>query len=96
MKKKSQRGTRKVILSAAGLCILFVVLVMVNILFSFVSLRWDTTEEGLFSLSEGTKRILEKIEDPVEIHFYFSSSRKVTPPELRLFARKVREFLQEY
>jgi len=96
MKKKSQRETRKVILSAAGLCILFVVLVMVNILFSFVSLRWDTTEEGLFSLSEGTKRILEKIEDPVEIHFYSSSSRKVTPPELRLFARKVRQFLQEY
>ncbi len=95
-KKKGRRETKRLLLSAAGLCILFLLLVMVNIILSFASFRLDTTEEKLFSLSEGSKKILKGLKHPVEIQFYFSSSRKVTPPDLRLFARRVREFLEEY
>ncbi len=96
MDKKGQRETRRMILSVAGLVVLFLVLVLVNILISFASLRWDTTEDKLYSLSHGTRKILKELKQPVEIQLFFSSSRKATPPELRLFARRVREFLEEY
>ena len=35
---------------------MFLILVLVNVLVARVNLRWDTTEENLYSLSPGTLR----------------------------------------
>ena len=47
----------------------------------FKGFRFDLTENRLFTLSEGTGRILESLEEPVTLYFYFSqdASREIQP-----------------
>ncbi|MDP6688284.1 MAG: Gldg family protein, partial [Alphaproteobacteria bacterium] len=39
---------------------------------SLRSARLDLTEDGLYTLSAGSKRILEQIPEPIRLRFYFS------------------------
>ena len=79
---------------AVGL--LFVGLVLLNILVRFVPLRWDLTQDRIYSLSEGTKRVLDKIEEPIALEFYFSRSSRDVPPEFKNYATRVEEMLRQY
>ena len=55
-----------------AIVLLFFGLVLVNYLASSVPVRIDATAESIYSLSDGTKAMLEKIEEPVTIDLYFS------------------------
>ncbi len=59
-------------------------------------LRFDLTENGLYTLSDGTKNILSELEQPVTIDFYFSEKATTQLPALRTYAQRVEELLQEY
>ncbi len=96
MGKNKTNEVKKGLLSFTGLVILFLILIMVNVIFSFANVRWDATEEKIYSLSDGTKKILQKLEVPVTVKFFFSRSNKNIPPNLKLYAKRVREFLSEY
>jgi ABC-type uncharacterized transport system involved in gliding motility auxiliary subunit len=61
----------------------------------FGSWRIDLTENRLYTLSDGTKRILEKIDEPINLHFYFSDKATENIPSLRSYANRVRELLEE-
>ena len=67
MGKNRSSSRQKTFLSITGLIILLLILVLVNILASYANLRWDVTEEGVYSLSQGTKNILASIKTPVVI-----------------------------
>jgi len=41
---------------------------------TFHSARLDLTENRLFTLSEGTRALLENIEEPVTLRFFYSES----------------------
>ena len=57
--------------------------------------RIDLTDNQLYTLSDGTKRILEKIEEPINLYFYFSDKATENIPSLRSYANRVREMLEE-
>ncbi len=82
--------------SGLGVAAMFLVLVAVGTIASFVRLRLDLTEDRLYTLSEGTKRILAKIDTPVVIHFYRTRSSTDMPVFLKTYADRVEDLLAEY
>ena len=62
-----------------GLVLLLAILVAANVIVSYSSLRADLTEEKLYTLSEGSRSVLQKLEQPVTLKFYFSSSSAEVP-----------------
>src|SRR5688572_9603311 len=78
----------------AILAVLFVaVIVLVN--FVFRGARLDLTENNLYTLSKGTLEIVESIEEPVNLYFFFSDKGTADVPMLRNYATRVREMLEE-
>ena len=92
------KGTdiRRTIISITGLVVLLVILIMINVILSYANLRWDTTEDRIYSLSEGTKNILADLEEPVAIKFFYSKSSRNFPANLKLYAGRVGDMLTEY
>ena len=62
----------------------------------FKGLRIDLTENRLYTLSEGTHRILDNIDEPINLYFYFSDQATEGVPSLRDYANRVREMLEEF
>lgn len=58
--------------------------------------RLDLTENDLYTLSDGTERILESIEEPINLYFHFSDEASEGLPRIRDYAVRVRELLQEF
>ncbi len=61
----------------------------------FKGVRIDLTENNLYTLSDGTRRIAESIDEPVNLYFYFSDQATEGLPTLRDYAGRVRELLEE-
>ena len=62
----------------------------------FKGWRLDLTENGLYTLSDGTKSILGKIDEPINLYFYFSDQASANIPTLRAYANRIEEMLQEF
>ncbi len=62
----------------------------------FGGMRLDLTEQGLYSLSEGTLEVIDSIDEPVHLYFFFSNKETVDVPGVRNYAQRVRELLEEY
>ncbi len=60
------------------------------------SARLDLTEDGLYTLSQGSKRILEQIPEPIRLRFYFSEKAALQLPNIKSYGLRVRELLEEY
>ena len=58
--------------------------------------RIDFTENNLYTLSDGTKRILSNIDEPINLYFYYSDQATAAIPSLRSYAGRVREMLEEF
>jgi ABC-type uncharacterized transport system involved in gliding motility auxiliary subunit len=85
-------------LTAAGLAVGLVLLFALNILSNDIlrSARLDLTEGRIFTLSEGTRKILASIEEPISLRFYLSRKLATRVPEIGTYATRVQELLQEY
>lgn len=57
--------------------------------------RIDLTENRIYTVSEGTRRIVTSLEEPVSLYLFFSESAAADYPALRTYAQRVRELLQE-
>ena len=82
--------------SAVGLIALFIILVAFNYLTSNGAVRADLTEGKLYTLSEGTKKILQKLDGPVKVRLYVSQSDNAIPVQLRSFAQRVEDLVREF
>ncbi len=82
--------------SGLGVAAMFLVLVAVAVIASFFKVRLDLTEDRLYTLSEGTRRILAKIDTPVVIHFYRTRGSTEMPVFLKNYADRVEDLLAEY
>lgn len=91
-----KKSINKTLFSVGGLVIMLVILLLVNVLFARVNLRWDTTEDNLYSLSEGSKNILDNLKNPVSIKVFYSRSLVNIPPNFTTYANQVIDFLSEY
>jgi ABC-type uncharacterized transport system involved in gliding motility auxiliary subunit len=70
--------------------------VAINLIASVLKTRADLTEGNIYTLSEGTKAILRKIDSPVEVRFYYSQSESRVPSPLKIYARRVEDLLGEF
>lgn len=74
------------------------ILIAVNVLVGGARQRLDLTKEKAYTLSDGTRSILQKLDTPVTIRFYCTQSENATPETvfLRDYARRVEDLLNEY
>src|SRR5512135_1588747 len=79
-----------------SVALLFVGLVLVNYLASSLPVRVDATAGKIFTLSPGTKALLGKLEEPVQLDFYFSRSATTLPITVKNYADRVLEMLHQY
>jgi len=87
---------KKALVSVTGLATLFLVLVFVNIIASYATIRWDATEDNAYSLSSGTRHILDTMTEPVTIKFFYSRSNPNIPANIKVYAKHAEDFLSEY
>lgn len=82
-----------------GSLILAVVLLFAVNIFSHQTLqsrRIDLTENKLYTLSQGTRSILSKLDEPITLRYYLSRDLATSLPPLKSYADRVREVLGEY
>ena len=79
-----------------SIALLFVALVLVNYLASRLPFRGDATAQNIYTLSDGTKSLLGKVEEPVVLDFYFSKSANGLPITYKNYAARVQEMLRQY
>lgn len=78
----------------ALLAILFLALTMLSSTL-LTGARLDLTENRLYTLSPGTIKLLRAIEEPITLDFYFSEAASSELPQVRNFARRVQELMDE-
>ncbi len=93
---KNQKQLETFLYSTVGVLVLLVIAIAVNVIFGRVSTRLDLTEDKVYTLSEGTKKVLSKLDTPVQIRFYFSQSAPGLDPAIRTYAQRVEDLLAEY
>jgi len=85
-------------LAWGGVVLAAVVLLSVNLIASssLREARFDLTKERIFTISDGTRKALRAIDEPIDIRVYFSKELgKLAPPYAKSFER-VRTMLEQY
>lgn len=62
----------------------------------FSSARLDLTENGLYTVSQGTRDTLKSIPEPITLRFYFSEAVSVKYAGVRAYGGRVRDLLTRY
>ncbi len=75
------------------LIICYVAIVFISYQLNF---RVDLTSGGLYTLSEGSKKIVDSIDDDITIKYFFSKSNKTLPIQIKNYGKRVGELLQEF
>jgi ABC-type uncharacterized transport system involved in gliding motility auxiliary subunit len=91
-----KRRIGKTAFSAGSAVLVLVIVVLVNILLSRTTLRWDATEDNLYSLSQGTRTILAELDQDVVVKVFYSKHVVNIPSQIKTFAQRVIDFLTEY
>src|SRR5450759_164538 len=86
--RKALSGT-----ALAVLAVLFVaVMLLVNV--AFRGARVDLTQNHLYTLSDGTKKIIASIDEPINLTLFFSDKGTQNLPQLRTYYTRVHEMLE--
>src|SRR5258708_29741157 len=88
------RKTENLLYSAGGLVAAALILVLLNLVLGAVRGRVDLTQGKLYTLSEGTRAVLGKLESPVKIRLYFSQNE--IPLPIKAYGRRVEDLLAEF
>ncbi len=86
------------LLTGSGLAVAVVVFFTVNVLshVAFRSARFDLTEQRLYTLTEGSRNILQGLDEPVTLRVYLSKKLAVELPGIQGYTNRVLELVQEY
>ena len=89
---------KKSIYSIGSLVLLLVIFVAVSMLSGKLlkGLRFDLTENQLYTLSEGSRNILGQLREPVTIYLFFSQEASRDLPQVRSYATRVDELVEEF
>jgi len=79
-----------------AVALLAVALLLVNFLASRLPVRGDLTAGQIYTLSDGTRALLGKVEDPVTLQLYVSRDAAGLPTQYKNFAARVEEMLRAY
>ena len=82
---------------AAGLVVLAAIFLGVILLSQMLlrGARLDLTNNKQYTLNEGTKSILKKIPEPINLYFFFTEKGTSGLPQYQAYATRVRELLEE-
>jgi ABC-type uncharacterized transport system involved in gliding motility auxiliary subunit len=85
-------------LALAGVVLAAVTLLSVNLIASNAlrDARFDLTKERLFTISEGTRKALRAIDEPIDVNVYFSKKLGELAPNYGKSFERVRTMLDQY
>ena len=85
-------------LAWGGLALAAVILLAVNLIASsaFRDARLDLTKERLFTISDGTRKSLRAIDEPIDVRVYFSKKLGEAAPSYGKMFERVRTLLEQY
>jgi ABC-type uncharacterized transport system involved in gliding motility auxiliary subunit len=82
-------------LTLAVLAVLFIGLIILSN-YGLRGLRADLTENRLYTLSPGTRHIIEGLQEPINLYFYFSrETAGERAADIKTYGDRVREVLEE-
>lgn len=81
--------------STIGIIALLGILIFGNVVATRLGIKVDITEEKLYTLSEGSINIVDKLDTPLDIKLFFSQSLEEVPPILKTYHQRVRAMLEE-
>lgn len=86
----------RLLMSLGGILIAVALLVALNVLagVSLAGFRIDLTKNKLYTLSEGSKRVLEKLDEPITLKFF--RSKELANKYVAAYSQRVEELLVEY
>lgn len=89
--------TKRSTLGGVALLALAALFVALTVLFGQVLRGWriDLTENDLYTVAKGTQQILDGLEEPVNLYFFFTPGAAAQMPQLRTYGQRVQEFLEE-
>ena len=73
--------------------VLVAILIGINLLASFVFLRWDLTQEKRYTISDATKNLLQNLDEQIVINVYLSGD---FPPGFERLERAIKETLESF
>ncbi|HSH95530.1 MAG TPA: GldG family protein, partial [Roseimicrobium sp.] len=91
----NQKKIEAILYSTVGVIAMLLLLVALNFIASFGKVRVDLTAEKIYTLSEGTKAILNKIDGVVEVRYYCTQGEKEMPVVLKSYGQRVEDLLGE-
>lgn len=63
---------------------------------TFTTTRLDLTQNGLYTLSSGTRHTLNQLQEPITLKFYYSKKIGSQYAQINAYAGRVRDLLGEY
>jgi len=84
--------------SAVAAALAVILFLAVNVIFqeTLRGARIDLTEDRLYTISENTEELLEGLEEPVELTYFFSEDVAREFPQFFSYGRRIRDVLREY
>lgn len=97
MSNTQSSSFQKIIAGLTGIIALLAVLIAGNyVLKGARSARVDLTAGKMYTLTDGTRQIVKKLNNDVTLLYFFSSSYTEAPPQVKDFAKSVEDLLKEY
>ena len=93
MARKLNRKAKKYQTLKMGIALIVAIAIVVNLFGAFISFRLDFTGQKLYSLSEGTFKVLNGLDDIATVKLYAS---KELPSQVSLLYRDVKDMLLDY
>jgi ABC-type uncharacterized transport system involved in gliding motility auxiliary subunit len=89
---------KKSIYSAASIALLVVLFLALSMLSANLlkGMRLDLTDNKLYTLSDGTRNILDELDEPVNLYLFFSQESSRDLPQIRSYAKRVDEMIAEF
>jgi ABC-type uncharacterized transport system involved in gliding motility auxiliary subunit len=90
MLKKSHLG-------AGGLAIIGVLFIAIMLLANLLlrGAQFDLTQDKLYTISDGTRHIVDNLKEPVNLYLFFSEKTATAIPQVKNHGVRVRELLEE-
>ncbi|HSM95667.1 MAG TPA: GldG family protein, partial [Rhizomicrobium sp.] len=82
----------------AAILLAAVIFVAINIAANtgLTSAKLDLTQNGQFTLSDGTRHIIAGLQEPVTLRFFYSKKVAADYAQIDAYAHRVRDLLEEY
>ena len=92
----NKKRLEAILYSSVGVLAMFLILLAVNVIATVFKSRVDLTADKLYTLSDGTKSILGKLDTKVKVRLYCTQGDNAMPVSLKTYAQRVEDLLNEY